>query len=129
MATKCLDGLRAIPAGWANPSTDLAASGIDQQRGRQPGQAEGARRDARRIDVDAQRPHLGLLVERLNRGNAATVNREGNDAEVAAAKLRLKPIQAGHLVAARHAPCGPDIEEDRPAVKIRQRGRLTTAVD
>src|SRR5260221_671472 len=121
MARKCLNGLRAIPAGWANPSTDLAAGGIDQQRGRQAGQAEGARRVARRIDIDVQRLHLDLLEERLDRRDAAAVDRERNDFEVAAAKLRLKSVQGGHLLAARRAPRRPDVEEDCPATKVRQR--------
>src|SRR3989442_7268307 len=106
MAANRLDGLRAIPAGRANLSTDLAAGGIDQQRGRQPGQTEGARRVARRIDIDVQSLHFDLLEERLNRRDAAAVDRKRNDFEVAAAKLRLKPVQGGHLVSARQAPPG-----------------------
>src|SRR6266849_6229878 len=96
--------LWAIPLGGPEQPPDLAAVAIDQERRRDAGGRELARRRARLIDEDAERLQPKLLVEALDGWQAAAIDRERQDDELRSAELGLQALERRHLAAARHAP-------------------------
>src|SRR3546814_8627787 len=91
---------------------DLMALAVDQQRGRQavgpkvPGRLGGG------VDVAAEMLHPGLGMEPVDGAHAGPVDGQGDDLEVRSAECGLQAVERRHLLAARAAPGGPDVEQD-----------------
>ena len=72
---------------------------------------------ARRIDVNPEFLDSDLLVETLDCRRSTAIDRQRDDDKIVAAKLRLEAIERGHLLAARHTPRGPDVQQDHALAK------------
>ena len=70
----------------------------------------------------------GLLEEGRSLVRAAFVDIDRHHLEILAAELGLQLVERRHLLAAGHAPGGPDVEEHHFAGKIGQRLRLAVPV-
>src|SRR2546425_1076793 len=79
------------------------------------------------VDQDRERqPHL--LDERLDHPPAILVLAHGEELEVAIAQPLVEPLHRGHLLAARRAPGGPEIQEDHLAAQRREANGLPREV-
>src|SRR6185312_15446373 len=101
------NGFGTVPLGGPEQPPDLAALAVDQERRRDAGGRELARRGAGLIDEDAERLEAKLLVEALDRQDAAAIDRERQDDELLAAERGLQAIERRHFAAAGDAPCRP----------------------
>src|SRR5262245_20577901 len=119
-----LQGVFARPFGRARDRADLAAGGIDQQRRRHAG---GAAHDlevledlgggvgviGEPIDADLLEPGARFVA-------IARVDVDRNHLEARSAELGLERFVRRHLLAAGHAPCGPQVEQHRAPAPVRE---------
>ena len=57
----------------------------------------------------------------------AGVDIDGDHLELGAAELGLQRVERRHFLAAGHAPCGPQVEQHRPAAPVGERLRRAVA--
>src|SRR5262249_55230005 len=120
-----LERIVARPFGRAGQVGDLAAVGVDQQRRRHADRLADAlellKHPRAGIGVVGEPGHAGLLQPRLRLVEIAGVDVHRDHLQARSAELLLKPGERRHLLAARHAPRGPQVEQRGPALPAGKR--------
>src|SRR5262245_11087715 len=128
-----LERIFAHPFGGPGENPELAASRIDQHRGRH------AERPADRLEI---LEHLGAWVGVIGEAvdmclaqpgfrllRVALIDVDRDDLKSRAAEPRLQSVERRHLLAAGYAPGGPQIEQDRPAAPFAERFAVSRRVE
>src|SRR3546814_17671562 len=71
------------------------------------------------VDVAAEMLHPGRGMEPVDGAHAGPVDGQGDDLEVRSAECGLQAVERRHLLAARAAPGGPDVEIGRASCRER----------
>src|SRR6266851_8680246 len=117
-ATDELGDLWRIPFGRADQSADFQALAVDQQCGGKSHHTQLARRFGGTVAVDRELLDTDLGEEFVNRIRAA-IDRKRHHFEVGSSQRSVQSFKGWHLLAARHAPGRPNVEENDLAVEIR----------
>jgi argininosuccinate lyase len=119
-----LHGVIARPFRWSRHRAEFATGRIDEKRGRHSGGAAhhlqvlkylgaGIGIIGEPADADLLEPGACLL-------RIARVDADRHHLEVRPAQLALERVERRHLLAARYAPGGPQVEQDRAPAPIRE---------
>ncbi len=119
-AARSAVGAAALPAAAGSP--------FYEQRGRNADDAQLLHRLHRGIDVDRERANADFLEELPHGLNSLAVDRERDHLERRPAQLLLQAVERRHLLAARHAPRRPDVEQHRPAAELGKRPRTALSI-
>src|SRR5947207_2197475 len=114
---------RAVPLRGPDHLLDDAPVAIDHEALRHPGRLVTLPDVARLVVEDVERQPQ-LLDERVDHRGIVLVHADGDDAKVRPRELLRQPLQRRHLDAARQAPRGPDVDQDRPPAVVVERRRL-----
>src|SRR5216683_2285885 len=118
------DAVLARPFGRARHRADLAARRIDQYRRRHPGRAADGLQVLEHlgagVGIIAEPADADLLEPGARLVGIARVDVDRDHLEARPAELALERIERRHLLAAGHAPGGPQVEEHRASAPIRE---------
>src|SRR5258708_8391593 len=112
-----LDGVVAVPLRRPGNGGDLAALGIDQHRGRHSQRSAYGFKILKNLGFLVAKiiepGQIGLFQEILRLFRVAGVDIDGDHLDIGAAQLGLQALKRRHLLAARHTPSCPQIDQDR----------------
>ena len=119
-----LDRIVACPFSRSGDGGDLATLRIDQKCRRHAERtADGLeilKHACRRIGKVSQLLHANLVKPGLRLVSVARIDIDRHDFEPGPAQPLLQRIECGHLLTTGHAPRGPQVEQDRAPVPVRQ---------
>ena len=117
-----LDGVVAVPFRRPGNGGDLAALAVDQHRGRHPQRPAYGLKILKNLGfliAEITEPgQIGLLQEILRLFGIAGIDVDGDHLEIRAAEPGLQALERGHLLAAGHAPGGPQVHQHRAPAPV-----------